>query len=45
MPYIVYITRHMINFLLLLVDNNDSFLYDSPGIYILTNLRRPLYLV
>lgn len=45
MPYIVYITRHTVNFLLLLVDNNDSFFYDSPGIYILTNLHTPLYLV
>lgn len=45
MPYIVYITRHMINFLLLLVDNNDFFFYNSQDIYILTNLRRPLYLV
>lgn len=45
MPYIVYITRYMINFLLLLVDNNDFSFYNSPGIYFLTNLRRPLYLV
>ncbi len=45
MSHIVYIARHIINFLLMLVDNNDSFFYDSPGIYILTNLRRPLYLV
>lgn len=46
MPYIVYITRYTINSLLLFV-NNNSFLSDSdsPGIYILTNLHTPLYLV
>ena len=45
MPHIVYIARHIINLLLSLVDNNDSFFYNSQDIYILANLRRLLYLV